>query len=96
MNIMKFHLVGQIAAHESSPIRAVAVGPFNDIVTGSQDCMMKRWLIDETGACEEFGTTVPHNHWITAITSLMPHAAPDLYPNGCIVTGGMDKIVRVF
>ena len=95
----KFHLIGQINGHDESPIRALAIGPFGDLITGSQDCMLKRWTVNDDGSYEPFGgntNSIAHSHWITAITSLNPNVCPDLYPNGCIVTGCMDKCIRVF
>lgn len=43
---------------------------------------------------EVFGSDIPHNHWVTALTSLPPNVH-NQYPNGIIATGCMDTTIRL-
>ena len=41
------------------------------------------------------GESILHDHWVTAVTSLKP-GVNENYPQGLIITGCMDSIVRVY
>ena len=90
-----FSIVASINAHDG-PIRSVCMGSYNDIITGSQDCMLKRWNIDANGDYSSSHEPIAHNHWITAIVVLHPGQMSKSFPNGLIITGCMDNIIRVF
>lgn len=88
-----FKLIGKIFAHEG-PVRAVAVGPLGDILTASQDNSCKSWILGDQDY-EQVGESIPHNHWVTAVTSLNS-GVDNNFPNGCIITGCMDGSIRLY
>lgn len=99
IDLEPYKIVHKIHAH-NEPIRAMCNGPFNDIVTASQDRTVKRWIgvVNDDGSevvVEQFGDIITHNHWVTSLISLKPEVLP-AFPNGLIITGCMDSIIRLY
>eukprot|EP01041_Mallomonas_annulata_P006848 gene6848-13870_t len=99
--MQEYRIVAEIAAHEG-PVRSLCVGPLGEIVSGSQDSNVRRWALSEKPEgetiqvlCDEFGSSISHNHWIPALISLSPGKL-ELYSDGCIITGCQDCMIRIF
>ena len=98
---MAYQLVSELYAH-AGPVRSLGIGPSGEVVSGCQadSPNIRRWqlrLSAESQAPElaEVGTSIQHDHWVTAVTSLGP-GVNDMYPEGCIVTGCKDSKIRIF
>lgn len=46
-------------------------------------------------AYDEVGSPLFHDHWVTSVTSL-PSGLSEHYPEGCLITGCMDGVIRIF
>jgi phospholipase A-2-activating protein len=80
--------------HEET-IRSMCSGS-SGVYTGAQDKMLKRWqLIPGTIAFEQKNTMVDHEHWVTALVALPPGVLEEC-PSGGVVSGSMDKMIRVY
>ena len=79
-----------------APIRSLtqsAAGEF--IFSGGEDACARKFTVkQQSGEVEPCDVVIQHNHWVTALTSLAPGGA--IYPDGCIVTGCRDGVIRVY
>jgi hypothetical protein len=68
-----YSLVGELNAHDG-PVRALARGPFDEVISGCQSNTpnVRRWAFSSDTVLEEIGSALPHNKWVTAVTSLAP------------------------
>ena len=89
-----YQLINSFHAHDG-PIRSVAIGPNNEILTGSQSdspCL-RRWSVKlGEDSVEEIGTPLYHDHWVTAITSLKPDLNRAYHPK---VGTNFENIVKL-
>ena len=98
----EYRLVCELYAHEG-PVRCLSLGPSGEIVSGSSADMpnIRRWRVtsgSSSGLPELFeeGSSVPHDHWVMALT-LLPSGLPSqpMFPQGAIITGCKDSKIRV-
>lgn len=75
-----YQLINALHAHDG-PIRCAVVSNSGEIITGCQSDApnFRRWL-QSTDSIEELGTSVSHDHWVTALTYLLPDISRDAYP----------------
>ncbi|MDB9315029.1 hypothetical protein PN462_18085, partial [Spirulina sp. CS-785/01] len=76
-------LVRTLTGH-SSTVRAVAVTPEGQVISGSDDNTLKVWDM-QTG--KELRTLTGHSHWITAVA---------VTPEGQVISGSRDKTLKVW
>eukprot|EP00903_Cladosiphon_okamuranus_P020256 g18590.t1 len=96
-----FVLSAEMLGHEG-PVRAVQALPDGRLASASQDHTARLWT-PKDGAAEgasgvyyEIGDTLAdHNHWVVSLAALPPGIIPEC-PKGGLVTGCMDKLVRVY
>jgi len=96
-----YKLVSELYAHDG-PVRCISLGPNGEIVTGCQSDApsMRRWALVREGLqgpeLTEIGAAVQHSHWVTALTHLPENSNNAVYPEGALVTGCQDSIIRIF
>ena len=99
---MSYQLVSELYAHEG-PVRSLCIGPNGELVSGCQadSPNIRRWAIRVNAHSQmpelgEVGTSIQHDHWVTALTSLSASDGNEMYPHGCIITGCKDSKIRIF
>ena len=91
----EFSLCCELTSH-SSDVRSLGLNANGELLTGSRDCVLRRWTWAEgmnSFACS--AENFDHAHWVTCITSIPPDAHPAC-PEGGIVTGCQDSLLRIF
>ena len=75
-----YQIINALHAHDG-PVRCAMVRNDGEIITGCQSDApnFRRWL-QSTDSIEELGTSVPHDHWVTALTCLSPDISRDTLP----------------
>ncbi|CAM9917849.1 unnamed protein product, partial [Discosporangium mesarthrocarpum] len=81
-------------------VRAVHGLADGKLASSSQDATAKLWIPrsneGNTSMYYEMGETLAdHNHWVTALSSLPGGVLPEC-PQGGLVTGCLDKLVRIY
>ncbi|CAM9388989.1 unnamed protein product [Pylaiella littoralis] len=101
-DFQSFVLSAEMLGHEG-PVRAVQALPDGRLASASQDHTARLWT-PKDGASEGAGggvyyeigeTLADHNHWVVSLAALPAGVVPDC-PQGGLVTGCMDKLVRVY
>jgi phospholipase A-2-activating protein len=64
------------------------------ILSGGQDNVCRQF-VEDGGNLAPVGEPLHHDHWVTALASL-PAGVSQAHPEGCVVTGCMDGIIRVY
>ncbi|CAN0354215.1 unnamed protein product, partial [Ectocarpus fasciculatus] len=83
-------------------VRAVQALPDGRLASASQDHTARLWT-PKDGKSEGAGgvyydigdTLADHNHWVVSLAALPPGIVPEC-PQGGLVTGCLDKLVRVY
>lgn len=98
-----YKIVG--ALYHDGPVRSMCVSPYTgEILAGSQSktSNVHRWLTSYDNCIDglEFksddsGNPIYHDNWITSLICLPPNRLP-MFPEGCIITGCMDCVIRIF
>lgn len=98
-----FVLSAEMLGHEG-PVRAVQALPDGRVASSSQDHTAKLWL-PKGGSSDGSGgqgvyydigdTLADHSHWVVSLAALPPGIVPEC-PQGGLVTGCMDKVIRVY
>ena len=98
-----YKIVG--ALYHDGPIRSICVSPYTgEILAGSQSktSNVHRWMTNYDNCIDglEFksddsGNPIYHDNWITSMICLPPNRLPT-FPEGCIITGCMDCVIRIF
>ena len=89
-----FQICCELQNH-SGAVRCLGVSPNKELLTGSRDRVLRRFVSSENGGYHCVKEVLDHGHWITCITQLPPGAFPKC-PNGAIITGCQDNLIRVF
>ncbi len=86
-----------------SPVRCVCAldDQGNRLVTGGQDSLAKVWErvdggVDSSDFFEVKRVLRGANHWVVCVCAVSAGSAPQLCPLGGIVTGSLDKMVRIY
>lgn len=78
-----YRLINTILAHDG-PIRCITKGPTSgEIITGCQSDAphVRRWKLSaDFLSVEEIGGPIYHDHWVTAVTSLLPDPHRTVFP----------------
>ncbi|CAN0400081.1 unnamed protein product, partial [Hapterophycus canaliculatus] len=83
-------------------VRAVQALPDGRLASASQDHTARLW-VPKDGTSDGSGgvyfdmgdTLADHNHWVVSLAALPPGIVPEC-PQGGLVTGCLDKLVRVY
>ena len=89
-----FQICCELQNH-SGAVRCLGVSPNKELLTGSRDRVLRRFVSSENGGYHCVKEVLDHGHWITCITQLPPGEFPKC-PNGAIITGCQDNLIRVF
>jgi phospholipase A-2-activating protein len=98
-----YKLIAEIHAHDG-PVRSLCIGPLGEIFSGCQSNSptARRWSMNYENQIDginvkvdEIGNAIFHDHWITAVAAL-PANPVSVLPKGCLVTGCMDNIIRIY
>ena len=75
-----YRLIHSVLAHDG-PIRCIAVAYNGELITGCQSDSpnFRRWKETESSSWEEVGEAIPHDHWVTAVTSLGADISREFY-----------------
>ena len=90
-----FRLSCELTNH-AGDVRSLGLSIGGDLLTGSRDNLLRRfsWK-EENRAFVCVQEIVDHAHWVTCIAQIPPSAHPDC-PDGGIVTGCQDRLLRIF
>jgi phospholipase A-2-activating protein len=89
-----YQLCCQMQNH-SGAVRCLGISPNKELLTGSRDKVLRRFAANESGGYHCVSEVMDHAHWITCIIQV-PAGAHASCPNGGIVTGCQDNLIRIF